>query len=94
MKFHTNFNDCNACRIDSPAHYYKGIGSEDGETLNKIEHIFVDNLICVIDEAVEKCENYQERISQEYSITTESEKWERSGIFWAIPKGPTILEQY
>ncbi len=48
--------------------------SEEGETLNKIEHIFVDNLICVIDEAVEKCENYQERISQEYSITTESEK--------------------
>ena len=48
--------------------------SEDGETLNKIEHIFVDNLICVIDEAVEKCENYEERISQEYGIITETEK--------------------
>jgi len=46
--------------------------SEEGETLNKIEHIFVDNLICVIDEAVEKCENYQERISQEYQLITKS----------------------
>ena len=48
--------------------------SEDGETLKTIEHIFVDNLICVIDDAVEKCENYQERISQEYGIITETEK--------------------
>ena len=47
--------------------------SEEGEILNKIEHIFVDNLICVIDSAVEKCENYQERISQEYGITTGNE---------------------
>ena len=47
--------------------------SEEGETLNKIEHIFVDNLISVIDDAVEKCENYQERISQEYGITTGNE---------------------
>ena len=48
--------------------------SEEGETLKTIEHIFVDNLICVIDDAVEKCENYQERISQEYGIITETEK--------------------
>ena len=27
--------------------------SEEGETLKTIEHIFVDNLICVIDDAVE-----------------------------------------
>ena len=46
--------------------------SEEGETLKTIEHIFVDNLISVIDSAVEKCENYQERISQEYGIITES----------------------
>ena len=48
--------------------------SEKGETLKTIEHIFVDNLICVIDEAVEKCENYEERISQEYGIITKTEK--------------------
>ena len=47
--------------------------SEEGETLKTIEHIFVDNLISVIDDAVEKCENYQERISQEYSIITKTE---------------------
>ena len=48
--------------------------SEEGKTLNTIEHIFVDNLICVIDDAVEKCENYEKRISQEYGIITETEK--------------------
>ena len=47
---------------------------EEGEILKTIEHIFVDNLICVIDDAVEKCENYQERISQEYQIITGTEK--------------------
>ena len=47
--------------------------SEEGETLKTIEHIFVDNLICVIDDAVEKCENYEERISQEYQLITENE---------------------
>ena len=47
--------------------------SEEGETLKTIEHIFVDNLICVIDSVVEKCENYQERISQEYGIITGNE---------------------
>ena len=47
--------------------------SEEGENLNKIEHIFVDNLICVIDDAVERCQNYEERIYQEYGIITETE---------------------
>ena len=46
--------------------------SEEGETLKTIEHIFVDNLICVIDDAVEKCQNYEERISKEYQIITKS----------------------
>ena len=48
--------------------------SEEGETVNTIEHIFVDNLIPIIDDAVEKCENYEKRISQEYGIFTETEK--------------------
>ena len=47
--------------------------SEEGETVNTIEHIFVDNLICIIDAAVEKCENYEERISQEYQLITKTE---------------------
>ena len=48
--------------------------SEEGETVNTIEHIFVDNLISIIDEAVEKTEDYEKRISQEYGIFTETEK--------------------
>ena len=48
--------------------------SEEGETLNTIEHIFVDNLISIIDEAVEKCENYEKSICEEYGIITETEK--------------------
>jgi len=46
---------------------------ENDKIVNTIESIFVDNLICVIDDAVEKCENYEERISQEYGIITENE---------------------
>ena len=48
--------------------------SEEGETLKTIEHIFVDNLISILDSEIEKCENYKERISQEYGIITETEK--------------------
>ena len=48
--------------------------SEEGETMNTIEHIFVDNLISIIDDAVEKTEDYETRISQEYCIITETEK--------------------
>ena len=44
---------------------------ENNTIVNTIEHIFLDNLICIIDEAVEKVENYSERISQEYGIMTE-----------------------
>ena len=58
--------------------------SEEGETLKTIEHIFVDNLISILDSEIEKCENYEERISQEYGIITET----------AILEGPTFLEQY
>ena len=47
---------------------------ENDKIVNTIESIFVDNLICVIDDAVEKCQNYEERISQEYGINTKSEK--------------------
>ena len=48
--------------------------SEKGEILKTIEHIFVDNLISILDSEIEKCENYEERISQEYGIITETEK--------------------
>ncbi len=46
---------------------------ENDKIVNTIESVFCDNLVAVIDDAVEKCENYQERISQEYGIITENE---------------------
>ena len=48
--------------------------SEEGETLKTIEHIFVDNLISILDSEIEKCQNYGERISQEYGTITETEE--------------------
>jgi len=45
---------------------------ENDKIVNTIESVFCDNLVAVIDDAVEKCENYEERISQEYQIITES----------------------
>ncbi len=47
---------------------------ENNTIVNTIEHIFLDNLVSIIDEAVEKVENYSERISQEYGIMTQTEK--------------------
>ena len=47
--------------------------SEEGETVNTIKHIFVDNLISIIDDAVEKTEDYEVRICQEYFATTKPE---------------------
>ena len=44
--------------------------SETGEIVKSIKSIFLDNLISVIDDAVEKTYNYSERICQEYGIVT------------------------
>ena len=46
---------------------------ENDKIVNTIESVFCDNLVAVIDDAVEKCENYQERISREYQLITENE---------------------
>ena len=40
--------------------------SESGETTERHESVFLDNLISTIDEAVEKVENYEKRVSEEY----------------------------
>ena len=47
---------------------------ENDKIVKTIDQVFVDNLIPIIDDAVEKCENYETRISQEYGIFTETEK--------------------
>jgi hypothetical protein len=40
--------------------------SDSGETVKKIESIFLGELISTIDDAVEKVEDYEKRVSQEY----------------------------
>ena len=47
---------------------------ENGEIVKTIESVFCDNLVAVIDDAVEKTENYEKSICEEYGIITESEK--------------------
>lgn len=44
--------------------------SENDKTVKTTEHIFLGDLISVIDENIEKCENYENRICQEYGIVT------------------------
>ena len=46
--------------------------NENGEIVNTIESVFCDNLVAVIDGAVEKTDNYEKSICEEYGITTES----------------------
>ncbi len=43
---------------------------EKGETVKKLTSIFFDELISVIDENVEKTEDYEKRICQEYPYLT------------------------
>ena len=45
---------------------------ENDKIVNTIESVFCDNLVAVIDDAVEKTEDYEKRISQEYQIITET----------------------
>ena len=42
---------------------------ENDKEVNVIKSIYIDNLISTIDDAVEKTENYAERISEEYEIS-------------------------
>lgn len=46
--------------------------SENGEKIKTIEDVFLDNLISVVDENIEKTEDYKERICREYGITEKS----------------------
>ena len=42
--------------------------NEDGCLKKKIEDVYIDSLIEVIDCAIEKVDNYEERVKREYSI--------------------------
>ena len=47
---------------------------EKGETVKVLKSIFFDELISVIDENVEKTEDYEKRIADEYPNLTQSDK--------------------
>ena len=46
---------------------------ENDKIVNTIESVFCDNLVAVIDDAVEKTVNYEKSICEKYSIITKNE---------------------
>ena len=46
---------------------------ENDKIVNTIESVFCNNLVAVIDGAVEKTDNYEKSIREEYGIITENE---------------------
>lgn len=51
--------------------------SAAGEVVKHIEDVFLDMLISTIDEAVEKTDDYEKRISEEYPYLTEPDNPEK-----------------
>ena len=51
--------------------------SESGETVETHKSIFLDNLISVIDDAVENVENYEKRVSEEYPFLKDPDNPEK-----------------
>ena len=51
--------------------------SDAGDTVETHKSIFLDDLISTIDELVEKTENYEERIDEEYPYLTEPDNPEK-----------------
>ena len=51
--------------------------SESGETKERHESIFLDNLISVIDDAVENVENYEKKVSEEYPFLKDPDNPEK-----------------
>ena len=49
------------------------IDDENDTTVDTIQSVFCDNLVAVIDDAVEKTDNYEKSICEEYRIITENE---------------------
>ena len=42
--------------------------NKDGSTKQEVEDVYFDCLVNVIDELVERCENYSEKVKETYSI--------------------------
>ena len=52
--------------------------SESREVVERHESIFLDNLVSVIDNAVEKTEDYEKRISEEYPFLQDPDNPEKA----------------
>ena len=52
--------------------------SESREVVERHESIFLDNLVSVIDNAVEKTEDYEKRISEEYPFLKDPDNPEKA----------------
>ena len=51
--------------------------SDSGETVKVIESIFLDDLISVVDDNVEKVDEYEKRVSEEYPYLTDPDNPEK-----------------
>ena len=51
--------------------------SEEGEEVKKIEDVFLDNLISTVDEAVEKTDDYDKTLCEEYPFLRNPENPEK-----------------
>ena len=49
-----------------------------GKTFEAVEGVYIDQLVSVIDNHVEKVDNYNERVEAEYSLIFRSEYWNMS----------------
>ena len=51
--------------------------SDEGVTIESHKSIFLDNMISTIDNAVEKVEDYEKRVAEEYSLLTNPDNPEK-----------------
>lgn len=51
--------------------------SESGETVDTHEDVYLDNLISVIDDAVEQVEDYDKRVAEEYPLLADPDNPEK-----------------
>ena len=54
-----------------------GLVSDEGVTIETHKSIFLDNLISTIDDAVEKVEDYEKRVAEEYPLFTNPDNPEK-----------------
>ena len=70
IEFHVNgFKHQGAVQVtlnEGEDYFEVSLISDSGETVKRIESVILDDLISVVDDNVEKVEDYEKRVSQEY----------------------------